>query len=109
MSKGNSFPLNGQNIIMQIEYPRGGILSKELIKTKRNNLTLFCMAKGAEMSEHTSTKEGFVYVLEGKGNFVVKGEKIQMLPGTLIFMEKNAKHSLMAEKNTSFLLSLAGE
>jgi len=94
---------------MQIEYPRGGILSKEIIRTKKNNLTLFCMAKGSEMSEHTSTKEGFVYVIEGKGKFALKGETIAMLPGTLIHMEKNIKHSLSVEKNTSFLLSLSSE
>ncbi|MBI2529608.1 MAG: cupin domain-containing protein [Candidatus Diapherotrites archaeon] len=91
-----------------IEYPKSGILSKELAKTPKNNITLFCMAKGTELSEHTSTKEGFIYVLEGKGIFNLEGEKIPMKPGICIFMERNAKHSLKAEQNTSFILSLCG-
>ena len=89
-----------------IEYPTGGVLSKELIKTEKINITLFCMAKDTEISEHTSTKEGIVFVLEGEGMFNLKGLDITMLPGVLIHLEKNAVHSLKADENTSFILSL---
>ncbi|MEK6982979.1 MAG: hypothetical protein AABX33_00265 [Nanoarchaeota archaeon] len=33
------------------------------------------MAQGTQMSEHTSTKEGFVYVVEGKGFLLLKAKK----------------------------------
>lgn len=95
-----------QNLKYLIEYSKGGILSKEIIKTNKNNVTLFCMAKGAEISEHTSTKEGFVYVIEGNGIFSLEKKEIKMLPGVLIFIKKNIVHSLSAKDNTSFLLSL---
>ncbi|MBS7644621.1 MAG: cupin domain-containing protein [Candidatus Bathyarchaeia archaeon] len=91
-----------------IEYPQGGILSKELVKTSEANITLFCMSKGTEISEHTSTKEGFLIVLEGKGSFNLEGEDIAMKPGVLIFIGKNAIHSLRADENTAFILSLCG-
>ena len=65
------------------------------------------MAAGTDIGDHTSTKEGFVYVIEGKGTFVLHGEEIEMLPGVIIFMKENAPHSLKAEENTSFLLSLS--
>lgn len=94
-----------KNLKELIEYPREGILSKEIIKNKLN-VTLFCMAEGTEISEHTSTKEGFVFVLEGKGVFNLEGEDIEMLPGVFISMKKNAVHSLKAEENTAFLLVL---
>lgn len=100
---------NWKNIKELIEYPKSGILSKELLKTAKNNITLFCMAKGTEISEHTSTKEGFIYILEGKGIFNLKGEKIPMKKGICIFMRRDARHSLKAEQNTSFILSLCGE
>jgi len=89
-----------------IEYPRGGVLSKELSRGKGLNATLFCMANGTKISEHTATKPGFVYVIEGKGVFNIMGKKIAMLPGTFIRMEKNAVHSLRADENTSFILLL---
>ena len=95
-----------QNILKQIEYPKSGILSKEVLKNKKTDVTLFCMAKGTEISEHTSTQAGFVYVLDGSGAFTLADKKIDMLPGVLIYMNENEIHSLKANKNTSFLLTL---
>jgi len=89
-----------------IEYSKKGILSKEIIKNDKLSITLFCMAKETEISEHTSTKPGFVYVIEGKGIFKLEGKEIIMSLGVLIYMEKNSVHSLKAYENTSFILSL---
>ena len=82
------------------------MLSKEIIKDSKNNVSLFCMAAGTEMGDHTSTKTAFVQVIEGDGVFTLKGKKIKMLPGIFISMKKNAVHSLKAIKNTSFMLYL---
>lgn len=94
------------NILKKIEYSKEGVLSKEILKNSDNNVTLFSMAKNTNISEHTSSMSGFVYVIEGSGNFNLEGKDIDMVPGTLIFMAKNAKHSLRADENTSFLLLL---
>ena len=97
---------NFKEIRKMIEYSEQGILSKDILKNKKLNVSLFCMAKGSEISEHTSKKQGFVYVIEGKGIFNLEGEDIEMKPSVLIFMEENAVHSLKADENTSFLLFL---
>ena len=96
-----------EKIDEMIEYPNKGVLSKELVRTGKTNITLFCMSNGTEISDHTSTKEGFVYVVEGNGTFTLEGEDIKMDPGVLIFMKKDAVHSLKAHENTSFILSLS--
>ncbi|MFH1391174.1 MAG: cupin domain-containing protein [Candidatus Diapherotrites archaeon] len=98
---------NYKNIEKLIQYSEGGITSKELFKNNKINSTLFCMAKGTKLSEHTSTKEGFIFVLEGKGTFNLEGKEIVMLPGVIISMKQNALHSLKAEENTSFMLLLS--
>ena len=95
-----------KDIRKQIGYSKSGILSKDLVRGNKLNIDLFCMAKGTEISEHTATREGFVYVIEGKGVFTLKGKNIPMLPGVLITMEKSAFHSIKAEENTSYLLGL---
>jgi quercetin dioxygenase-like cupin family protein len=95
-----------KNIKQMIEYPKEGVLSKEIIKDKKLNVTLFCMAKNTEISEHTSTKSGTVYIIEGKGIFTLDGKEIIMKEGVLIHMKENAIHKLKAIENTSFLLSL---
>jgi len=95
-----------KNIKQMIEYPDEGVLSKEITKTEKSDVTLFCMAKDTEISEHTSTKQGFVYVIEGQGIFNLEGEEIEMLPGIFISMKENAVHSLKAKEDTSFILVL---
>jgi len=95
-----------KDITELISYTKDGIISKELVREEHLNVTLFCMSKGSEMTEHTSTKEGTIQVIEGKGTFSLEGEDIVMKPGILIRMDKNAKHSLKAEEDTTFILSL---
>ena len=95
-----------KNIKQMIEYPQEGVLSKEVFKNEKLDVTLFCMASGTNISEHTSTKQGLVHVLEGKGIFNLEGNPIQMSEGVFIYMKENAVHSLSAEENTSFLLVL---
>lgn len=102
----NGLKNSWKNVIEQISYSEGGITSKVLQKNVFGDATLFCMAKNTSISEHTSTKAGYVYVIEGAGTFVLEGGNIEMKSGVLIFMDANAKHSLMAKENTSFLLIL---
>jgi quercetin dioxygenase-like cupin family protein len=89
-----------------ITYSEKSILSKEILKSEKANTTLFCMSKGTDISEHTSTKQGFVYVVEGKGVFNLEGKDIVMEAGVFIPMKENMVHSLKAEENISFLLVL---
>lgn len=95
-----------KNVKTLIEYPKEGILSKEIVKTDKIDMSLFCMTENTGISEHTSTKQGFIYVIEGKGIFNLEGKDIKMEQGVFIFMKKNAIHSLKAEENTAFILGL---
>ena len=52
-----------KNIKKLIEYPKQGILSKEILKNEKLDVSLFCMASGTEIGEHTSTKKSFIYFL----------------------------------------------
>jgi nitric oxide dioxygenase len=98
--------MKNKNLKKLIEYPSEGILSKQIFKDDSIEITLFCMAKGGELSEHTTTKEGIVEVIEGRGLFNLQGKEIEMVPGEIIFMKKDVVHSLNAIENTSFLLTL---
>jgi quercetin dioxygenase-like cupin family protein len=89
-----------------IAYSAGGITSKVILKSEHLNVTLFCMAAGTDISEHTATREGTVYVVEGDGVFTLSGQPILMKQGVLIHLKPNQPHSITAEKNTSFLLTL---
>ena len=97
-----------KNLNKEMKFSEGGVFSKVLAKTEKSNHTLFCLSKGTDMSEHTSTKEGSVTVIKGKGEFVLNGEKIRLEPGVFIFMPANAPHSLRADEDLTLLLSLLG-
>lgn len=89
-----------------IEYPKAGILSKKINADSKNEITMFCMKKGTEMSKHTTSRDATIFVVEGDGVFNLEGKDIRMKPHTLITMKKNAVHSLRADKNTCFVLYL---
>ena len=92
-----------------MEFPKEGVFSKVMVKTDISNHTLMCLAKGSDISEHTSTREASVTVLKGEGIFILNGRKIKMKPGVFIFMPKNAPHSLSADTDLAILLSLSGK
>jgi nitric oxide dioxygenase len=96
-------------VILQdlIEYPNQGILSKVLLKDNNCQYTLFCLAKGTEIEEHTSTRNVLVSVIEGEGILTLNSEEIPLKTGVLVFMPANAPHALQANENLSFLLTLS--
>ena len=101
MKQGFSLDLNEV-----MKFPEEGIFSRVLAKSESYNFTLMCLAEGTSIDTHTSTKNGGIVVLKGKGVFTLQGKKIKMAPGVFIFMPANAEHSLFAEKDLMFLLSL---
>jgi quercetin dioxygenase-like cupin family protein len=91
-----------------IQFPKEGIFSKVLAKSKHYNYTLMCLAKGTDIDEHTSTKAGAVQVISGRGKFTLFDKTIELKPGIFIFMPANAPHSLAAEEDMAILLCLTG-
>jgi quercetin dioxygenase-like cupin family protein len=91
-----------------MEFPREGVFSKVLAKTRDSNHTLMCLAKGSDISWHTSTREAAITVLKGKGVFLLRRKKIRMKPGVFIFLPRNAPHALRASEDLAILLSLSG-
>lgn len=91
----------------KLEYPEAGVLSKVLLKVATCQYTLFCLAAGTDISEHTSTRNATVQVLEGKGTLILEGQAIPLEPGMFVFMPANAPHALQAEENLAFLLTLS--
>lgn len=91
----------------QIEYPRAGVLSKVITQDKACQYTLFCLAATTDISEHTSTRNATVNVLEGRGVLTLLGEDITLEPGVFVFMPAHAPHALKAEENLAFLLTLS--
>ncbi|VXD15508.1 Cupin region [Planktothrix serta PCC 8927] len=98
---------NSLNLKDKIQYAAAGVLSSVLWKDNICQYTLFCLAEGTDISEHTSSRNATVQVLEGKGILTLNGEEIQLEAGVFIVMAANAPHALKAESNLAFLLTLS--
>jgi quercetin dioxygenase-like cupin family protein len=90
-----------------LTYPESGVLSKVIWKSEVCQQSLFCLAANTEISEHTSTRNATVQVIEGTGSLILNGEKISLTQGVFIFMEANAPHALEAISNLAFILTLS--
>jgi nitric oxide dioxygenase len=99
-----SFTVNLQDLI---EYPSSGILSKVLLKDNNSQHSLFCLAAGTEIDEHTSTRNAVITVVEGTGNLNLEGKDITLAPGVFIFMPANTPHAVQAQENLTFTLTLS--
>lgn len=91
----------------KIEYADTGILSKVLLELPYCQYTLFCLAAGADIAEHTAPHNAVVQVLDGKGTLTLDGGEVPLLPGSFIFMPADAPHEIKAEVNLAFLLILS--
>ncbi len=90
-----------------IEYPEQGILSKVILKDENCQYTLFCLAQGTDIEEHTSTRNATVIVVEGAGKLTLNGEEILLKQGVFVFMPAHAPHALKADENLAFVLTLS--
>lgn len=78
-----------------------------LMKDKDCQYTLFCLAATTEISEHISTRNATINVIEGRGLLTLSGQVIALEPGIFVFMPANSPHALKAEENLAFLLTLS--
>ncbi|MBD2652924.1 MULTISPECIES: cupin domain-containing protein [Synechocystis] len=90
-----------------IEYPQAGILSKVLLQDRVCQYTLFCLATGTDISEHSTPRNAVVQCLEGTGELSLDGQNITLEPGVWVVMPANAPHALKATSNLAFLLTLS--
>lgn len=100
----NSFDATLQDLI---EFPVNGINSKVLFKDNNSQYSLFCLAEGTNIDEHTSTRNAVVTVIEGRGNLNLEGKNIALNPGVFVFMAANAPHAVQAYENLAFTLVLS--
>ncbi|WP_204153374.1 cupin domain-containing protein [Leptolyngbya sp. CCY15150] len=92
-----------------LNFPDAGVLSKVIWKDAVCQSSLFCLAEGTEISEHTATRNATVQVIAGSGTLTLEGKPIALEPGVFVFMAANAPHALAAATNLAFLLTLASD
>ena len=81
-----------------------GIVSRVLARTGGGNVTLFAFDAGQELSEHTTTFDALVLVLEGAVNLTIGGASVRAEPGTIVRMPGGVPHAVEAAARSRMLL-----
>lgn len=81
-----------------------GIASRILAKAAGGNVTLFSFDAGQGLTEHTSSFEALVMVLEGRLELTVGGAPVTATSGTIVRLPADVPHALDAPEATRMLL-----
>ncbi|MEB3288711.1 MAG: cupin domain-containing protein [Leptolyngbya sp.] len=100
-------PMTTLQLHDHLEFPHSGVISKVLWNDAACQYTLFCLAAGAAISEHTSSRHATVNVVAGSGTLVLEGQCIDLEPGVFALIQAHTPHALAASTNLAFLLTLS--
>lgn len=87
-----------------VDYQKGSVVSREIIKQKTGTLTLFAFDEGQGLSEHTAPFDATVYCVDGEVEVTISGNPIRLKAGEMITMPANEPHSLQAVSPFKMLL-----
>ncbi len=92
------------SLASQVAIPEDGILSKPISTDEHLRATLFGLSAGQEMSEHTTTMEALLQILEGEADITLNDDAHHVGAGDWIRMSPNLRHSITATTPLKMLL-----
>ena len=81
-----------------------GIASRVLAKGPGGNVTLFALAAGEGLSEHTTPFDALVMTIEGSVTLTIGGAAVTATPGTIVRMPAGVPHAVDAATASKLLL-----
>ena len=99
--KGRVFSFNSE-----IDYAKGSVVSKIILKKETGNVTLFSFDKGQNLSEHTAPFDAMVQVIEGEAEIIINKESFVVKQGQTVVMPANIPHAVNAVECFKMLLTM---
>lgn len=87
-----------------LAYQEGSVVSRQLIKKDKGNVTLFAFDRGEGLSEHTAPFDALVLVLDGEAEVVIDGAAHRVEQGQMIVMPADHPHELRALQRFKMML-----
>jgi quercetin dioxygenase-like cupin family protein len=94
------------NMAALVDYQAGSIVSRQLVKEKGGNITIFAFDKGQELSEHTTPYDALVHILDGEATIIISGKSFLLSTGEGILMPSNIPHAVKAVARFKMLLTM---
>lgn len=89
-----------------VEYQKGSVVSKEIIKKETGTVTVFAFDKNEGLSEHTAPFDAMVQVIDGTLELTIDGELFTLTKGNMIIMPANIPHALHAKERFKMVLTM---
>ncbi|MCD6597592.1 MAG: cupin domain-containing protein [Bacteroidales bacterium] len=90
----------------KVDYSPGGIVSKQVVKTEKGNVSLFAFDKGEALSEHTAPFDAMVQVIDGEVRITIDGVDFNVSSGNTIIMPANIAHAVYATEKFKMILTM---
>ncbi|MCL4524638.1 MAG: cupin domain-containing protein [Acidobacteria bacterium] len=89
-----------------VEYQAGAVVSRQIVKREKGNVTLFAFDAGQELSEHTAPFDALVHVIDGEAEITISGKPIRAKAGEMVLMPANQPHGLKAIRRFKMVLTM---
>lgn len=89
-----------------VDYQKGAIVSRTLVDGESATLTLFALAEGQSISEHSAPHQALLQVLEGTASVTVGGETHEVQAGESLVFPADVPHALEASEQFKMLLTM---
>lgn len=94
------------DLVDQMAYQNGAIVSRTLVDREGTTITLFAVAEGQRISEHTAPHEALLQVLDGTATVTISGEEYVVNEGESLVFPPNEPHALAGEEPFKMLLTM---
>lgn len=95
-----------RRVVDLADYQAGGIVSRQIVKMPAGSITIFAFDEGQELTEHTSSSDALVHVLEGEAEITVAGQAHRAQSGEMIVLSAHVPHSVKAVTRFKMLLTM---
>lgn len=77
---------------------------KPLTNFEKTKMVQIQLQKGTGIPEHNANADVLIIVQKGKVAFDVAGERVELTPSSILYMEPKEQHSLLALEDVELLL-----
>jgi quercetin dioxygenase-like cupin family protein len=87
-----------------VAYQDKAVVSKAIVEKSAGIVTAFAFDENEGLSEHTSSYEALIIIIEGKAQIRISDEEFFLKEGETIMLPANKPHSLKAAAKLKMLL-----
>ncbi len=88
------------------EYQDGAVVSSQVLRAEKGNITLFAFDEGQELSEHSAPFDALVQILDGEAEVIIAEKSFMMKAGESIILPADKPHAIKATQKFKMLLTM---